>query len=139
MNLDNTDLEILKLLKENSRIQWRDIGEAVHLSGPAVAHRVQRLEKAGVIRRFTLETDPSKLGNPLRLYITVFMKTANHQAFLDFVRDEPAITRADRISGHGCYLLIVQLANEAALNLLLEQILTYGNYQLNISIGTVKD
>lgn len=138
MNLDHTDLEILRLLKDNSRLQWRDIGEAVHLSGPAVAHRVQRLEKTGVIRRFTVETDPVKLGTPLRLYITVFMKTANHPDFLDFVREETAILRAERISGQGCYLLTVQLSDEGALNRLLEQILRHGNYQLNISVGTVK-
>lgn len=138
MSVDHTDLEILKLLKENSRLKWRDIGEAVHLSGPAVANRVQRMEKTGVIRSFTVETDPAKLGHPLRLYITVSMKTANHPEFIDFVRDEPAIVRADRISGHGCYLLTVQLADEAALNRLLERILVHGNYQLSISIGSVK-
>lgn len=31
--LDQVDLEILELLKENSRISWKDIGRSVHLTG----------------------------------------------------------------------------------------------------------
>lgn len=137
--LDHTDNEILKMLRENSRLQWREIGDVVHLSGPAVANRVQRLEKTGVIKRFTIQTDPAKVGMPLRVYISVSMKTANHQDFLTFVRSEPVIERADRISGHGCYLLTVQTEDEDCLNGLLDRILEHGNYQLSVSIGTVRE
>lgn len=66
-----TDLKIIELLKGNGRMQWREIGEEVHLSGPGVANRIQRLEKTGVIKRFTVETDGAKMGAPIRAYITV--------------------------------------------------------------------
>lgn len=47
--LDNTDLAIIRLLAEDSRRQWKDIGAKVHLTGQAVAARVRALEEDGVI------------------------------------------------------------------------------------------
>jgi DNA-binding Lrp family transcriptional regulator len=60
-DLDETDLEILRLLLSDARRPYSDIAEAVDLSPPAVSDRVARLREAGVIRRFTLDVDRSQL------------------------------------------------------------------------------
>ena len=60
-DLDETDLEILRLLLADARRPYSDIAEAVDLSPPAVSDRVARLREAGVIRRFTLDVDRSQL------------------------------------------------------------------------------
>ncbi|MGE7875558.1 AsnC family protein [Bacillus paramycoides] len=31
--VDYIDIKILNLLKENSRIQWKDIGKEIHMTG----------------------------------------------------------------------------------------------------------
>lgn len=136
--LDATDYEILNLLKQNARLGWREIGEIVHLTGQAVGNRVARLEKLGVVKGYTITTDAALMGLPLRASIHMFMNSANHPAFLAFVRENPNIIRADRISGEGCYLLVALLPNDTALNQLLDTLLTYGNYKVNLSIGVVK-
>ena len=59
--LDDTDLEILRLLAEDARRSWRDIGDEVGLSGPAVSDRVARLRESGIIRGFTVDLDRSQL------------------------------------------------------------------------------
>lgn len=60
-NLDETDREIVRLLLEDARRPFSDIAERVDLSPPAVSDRVERLEKQGVIRRFTIDLDRTKL------------------------------------------------------------------------------
>lgn len=45
MELDNIDFQILRLLSENSRIQWKDLGEQVHMTGQAVGNRIKNLRK----------------------------------------------------------------------------------------------
>lgn len=137
--LDDTDHEIIRLLSENSRLQWREIGERVHLSGPAVANRVQRLEREGVIKAFTLKMDPAKAGYPIRAYIHVFMKTSDHRPFHDYLKSDDAVERADRISGDACYLVTVHAKDEAHLNRILENILKHGNYRINLAIGAIKE
>ena len=58
MALDPTDSEILRLLREDGRLSWRDLGAQVGLSANAAADRVRRLRQAGVITGFTALVDP---------------------------------------------------------------------------------
>ena len=56
--MDETDSEILKLLRDDGRLSWRDLGAAVGLSANAASDRVRRLRQAGVITGFTALVDP---------------------------------------------------------------------------------
>lgn len=136
--LDQTDLEILSLLKDNSRIQWREIGEIVHLTGQAVANRIRRMEDMDIIEGYTVKLNQSKLGKNLIAFITVFMKSTDHLSFQNFIKENEEILEGNRISGDGCYLLKANVSNDSALMKLLDKVLEYGNYRVNISIGKIK-
>jgi Lrp/AsnC family leucine-responsive transcriptional regulator len=136
--IDETDLAIIRLLQENSRRQWKEIGAAVHLTGQAVAARVRALEDAGVITAYSALVDAAKLGKPLTAFITVFMTSTNHASFRAFIAGEARVTAAHRVSGDGCYWLRAELASHDDLNTLLERILRHGNYRLHLSIERIK-
>jgi DNA-binding Lrp family transcriptional regulator len=53
--VDEIDEKILRLLEENSRMSYVEIGRNVDLSEGAVRNRVQALVSEGVIKRFTIE------------------------------------------------------------------------------------
>lgn len=53
--VDEVDERILRLLEENSRATYVEIGRSVGLSEGAVRNRVQALVASGVIKRFTVE------------------------------------------------------------------------------------
>ncbi|MCO1601801.1 Lrp/AsnC family transcriptional regulator [Desulfosporosinus nitroreducens] len=136
--LDNTDLKILKLLKSNCKMQFRDIGEVVHLTGQAVSNRISRMENLGVIKGYTVLLDEKMLNKSLTAYITIFMKTTNHEVFCEFLSNNESVMEANRISGEGCYMLKVQVNSQEDLNDFLDSVLKYGNYRVNISIGKIK-
>lgn len=71
--LDETDLQILRLLSEDGRRPYSEIGDSVGLSGPAVSDRVSRLRDLGVIRGFTVDVDRSTIrnGTPMLLRLSV--------------------------------------------------------------------
>lgn len=69
--LDETDLEILSMLGADGRRPYSEIAEAVGLSGPAVSNRVDRLQEAGVVRRFTVDVDRSKLRAGVPVFVQV--------------------------------------------------------------------
>ncbi|EGP4906441.1 TPA: winged helix-turn-helix transcriptional regulator, partial [Enterococcus faecium] len=52
--LDQTDINIIEELSKNSRITMKELGEKVHLTGPAVSARVTKLEESGVIENYTV-------------------------------------------------------------------------------------
>lgn len=137
--IDSTDWAILEALRHNSRMSWKEIGEKVHLTGQAVANRIARLEEIGVIEQYTVKINQAKLGHPLLLLITMYLKSNHHAPFLDFIQNDTRILEAYRISGDGCYSLKASLPSQEAVNELLENLLKYGNYKLNIAVGTIKD
>ncbi|MDF2961607.1 MAG: transcriptional regulator [Paenibacillus sp.] len=138
MDLDHTDREIIEVLKKNSRIPWRDLGEKVFLTGQSVGNRIKRLEEAEIIKAYTVEVDEAQLGRPLLAIVTIFMKSNNHNEFRSFLSTQEAVREAHRITGEGCYSLKVLAADQEELNDFLDKVLQYANYRVNLSIGKIK-
>ncbi len=136
--IDQTDQQILECLQKDSRMQWQEIGRIVHLTGQAVATRIRHLQDDGIIEAFTVKLNYEKLRRPISAFITVFMNSSNHDKFQHFLANCSAIIEAHRISGEGCYWLKANFANQKELNEILDAILLYGNYKVNLSIGKLK-
>ena len=60
--MDQTDKRIIEELCSNSRITMKELGERVHLTGPAAAARVEKLEDNGVIEGYSIKVNQAKLG-----------------------------------------------------------------------------
>jgi Lrp/AsnC family leucine-responsive transcriptional regulator len=90
-DLDDTDRTILGLLLDDARRSWRDIADAVDLSPPAVADRVERLEDIGVIRGFTVDVDRSKLREGAPVLVTVDVRPRAASAVADSLADADAV------------------------------------------------
>jgi Lrp/AsnC family transcriptional regulator, leucine-responsive regulatory protein len=138
MQLDKIDFQILQLLTENSRIQWKDLGAQIHMTGQAVGNRIKKLEESGVIKAYSLIIDEMKLGLPYTAFVIVYMKTANHDSFIRFINDRNEVVEAHRISGEGCYHLKIKVESQQQLNLFLNKLLEHGNYSVNLSIQEIK-
>ncbi|MBD8498014.1 Lrp/AsnC family transcriptional regulator [Paenibacillus sp. SC116] len=136
--LDHIDMEIIRCLQTNSRMQWKQIGEVVHMSGVAVANRIQRLEEMGVIEGFTIRVNEKLMGSAYCVFIIVMMKDYRHTSFQEFIQQRDVIKEAHRVSGDPCFILKVQVPDHHTLSQLLDEILVYGHYRINISIGQYK-
>ena len=138
MELDHIDFQILRLLTENSRIQWKDLGERIHMTGQAVGNRIKKLEEMGVIKAYTLLVDEMKLGFSYTAFVIIYMKTADHDSFIRLINDRNEVVEAHRVSGEACYHIKIKVNSQEQLNLFLNEILEYGNYSLHLSIQEIK-
>jgi Lrp/AsnC family transcriptional regulator for asnA, asnC and gidA len=69
--IDDLDREILKLLQSDSRMSYRDVAKALNVSHVSVSTRVKAMEESGIIKGYTVVTDPDALGSyPLCLRIS---------------------------------------------------------------------
>jgi len=59
--IDKTDLDILNLLSTNSRIPLIEIGKKLNLDPKVIQYRIKKLEKEGIILRYVVAVDYSKL------------------------------------------------------------------------------
>lgn len=136
--IDEIDLKIIERLKENARLQWREIGEEIHLTGQAVGERVRRLIANDIITGFHASVSESYFGEKRTDFVTVIMTTSNHQGFVDMVNSIDEISELYRISGNGCYMLKVNSNSQDEVNVILEKLLDYANYTINSVVKRLK-
>jgi Lrp/AsnC family transcriptional regulator for asnA, asnC and gidA len=60
--IDEKDLKIIDMLRENARIPLTEIALRLDVSESTIRKRIKALEKNGVITQYTVVVDPSKLG-----------------------------------------------------------------------------
>ncbi len=125
-NLDETDRKILGELATNARISFAELGRRVNLSSPAVADRVQRLERAGVITGYRAELDPRALGFGLTAIVRVKPAPGRLAQIPKLAAELPEVGECHRITGEDCFYLTLYLRSIEELSGLLDRFLDYG-------------
>ena len=69
-NMDDIDKQIIKLLKDDSRAGYAEIGSKVGLSEGAVRKRIKILSDQGVIRKFTVKIGVAEGAQAITLLAT---------------------------------------------------------------------
>ena len=70
VSLDSLDRLILQFLQENSKQTHSEIGRKIGVAHSTIYDRIKKLEKNGIIKKWTIDIDPEQLG---RDYITAYM------------------------------------------------------------------
>ena len=116
--LDKIDKQILSILQTDGRISWQMLGDRVHLSANAVAERVRRMTRAGVIRGFKAEVNQAALGRTLEAVIDARMP--HTQGFDDAVMKRDDVLWAAHVTGESDVTLAVACNGTAGLDALLK-------------------
>lgn len=118
--MDAVDSEILRLLREDGRLSWRDLGAEVGLSANAAADRVRRLRRAGVVTGFAALVDPAAGGRKLEAVVGVTLSHGTDSDEFASAADrlEP-VTEVLHLAGAPDYQLRVACRDTAELDVLL--------------------
>jgi Lrp/AsnC family leucine-responsive transcriptional regulator len=110
LELDAMDGKILDILQADARTTLAEIGRRIHMSQPAVAERVRRMEAAGVITGYHARVDPAALGYPITAFIRVAKRV--HETPLELVAAQlPEIVECHSITGDDCGVVKVVAAS----------------------------
>ena len=71
--MDKKDEKILELLRENSKLTTHQISKKTLIPITTVHNRIKKLEKEGIIKRYTLELDNKKIGKTLAAFINIIV------------------------------------------------------------------
>ncbi len=108
--LDETDLQILRILQANSRLTTKELAQQIHLSITPTYERQRRLEKMGYIKGYVAVLDAYKMERGFMVFCNISMKQINKaiaNEFRDVVGEWNEVTECYNISGDGDYLLKV--------------------------------
>jgi Lrp/AsnC family transcriptional regulator, leucine-responsive regulatory protein len=134
--LDDIDRRILKELTGDARISLAELGRRVNLSSPAVADRVQRLERAGVITGYHAQIDPRALGFPLQANVRIRPAARQLPKIPELAEQIPEVAECVRVTGEDCFVLTVYLRSMDELSGLLDRFLVYGETTTSIVAAT---
>ena len=97
--LDETDQEIVRLLVENARISYSDIGEQVGISRVAVKARIRALEKRGVIEGYTTIVNPQKISGAVSCYFEIETLPVTLGSVTEILNGNETVTQIYRVTG----------------------------------------
>ena len=98
--MDAIDRSLLRLLHQDARATYQELGKAVQLSANTVADRVRRLRAGGVVRAFRADLDPGALGRHLLMVSDVRLREgADRAAFERGLADVPQVVSGSRLTG----------------------------------------
>ena len=95
-SLDSKDKEILHLLEENGRIQFREIAQHLEVSSDTVKYRIEKMKEQGIIENFVPVINFSKLGLYQFAGILQFsyLSKEEYESINSFLTSHEQITRA---------------------------------------------
>jgi Lrp/AsnC family leucine-responsive transcriptional regulator len=130
--LDETDRKIIGELTSDGRVSFAELGRRVNLSSPAVAERVQRLERAGVITGYRAELDPRMIGYPLTAIVRVKPAPGQLPRIPELAAEIPEVAECHRITGEDCFFFKVHLRSIDELGSVLDRFLAFGETTTSI-------
>ena len=110
MQLDNQDLQILKILQHDLRKSIEYIGQEVGLSTASVQRRLKRLRDNQVISAEVAVISPKAVGQLMSFIISVELERdhLNHLAqFKNRIKNEPQVLQCYYVTGDTDFVLIV--------------------------------
>ena len=121
--MDPVDVQIVALMRENSRRSFQNIGKQVSLSAPAVKRRVDRLERGGVLKGYTAVVDPAAMGWSTHAFVALYcegrMSAGEVRAA---VEAHPEVVAAYTVAGEASAVLHVRAEDTAHLEAALERL-----------------
>ncbi len=105
-DIDDLDIEILRLLQSNARLSYRSIASRLNVSPATILVRLRKLKKKGIIKGFTVEVDPYKLGFQSLAFILVKADPRKIKQVIARLIREPAIVEVYEVTGE--YHVIVK-------------------------------
>jgi len=123
--MDKLNLRIIRALSENARISFSQLAKKVHLSAPAVAERVRKLEEQGVITAYRPIINLEKLGLPIRALVECEVHKAQERRLKSMLLDMDEVIKIYNVTGITTFIVEVGVTALSELDLFLERIIDY--------------
>jgi Lrp/AsnC family transcriptional regulator, leucine-responsive regulatory protein len=130
--LDPVNRRLLQELQADARVTMAELGRRINLSAPAVAERVLRLERAGVITGYRAQVDPKAIGYPIGALVRIRPTTRHLQKIPELAREIAEVVDCHRITGEDCFLVRLHLRSMDDLEGILDRFLVLGQTTTSI-------
>lgn len=124
--LDAVGWRVLEILQEDGRVSMAELGRRVHLSAPAVAERVRRMEEAGIIAGYRAEVRPEKVGLPVVALLRLGISGDSGARTAALIGELPEVLECHHVTGEDCFVMKVAASSVSHLEEVIGSLSPYG-------------
>jgi DNA-binding Lrp family transcriptional regulator len=142
VEIDNIDKELINILIDNSRLSYRQIAKKAKVSVATVMHRVNRLNKQGVIKKYSTIIDLEKLNYDVHVIISVRVSKGKLFEVEKKIATHPNVAAVYDITGDFDAIVIAKFKNRRSMDNFLKRIQTYDfveRTQTVLILNTIKE
>ena len=104
--MDETDLRIMRCLKDNARMSASEISARVNMSVSAVIERIRKMEQANIIKQYTIVVDHKNIGNDVTAFVTVSLEHPSyHDKFIEAINKNNQVNECHYMTGDLDFIL----------------------------------
>jgi len=106
--VDNVDLKILEILRDDAKKPFTEVAKKVHVSQGTVHVRMNKMEEAGIVEKTTVKINYAKLGFDITAFIGIYLeKSALYDKVVARLKEIPEITSIHYTTGN--YSMFVKI------------------------------
>jgi len=137
--IDAINRKIIAALQQNARISYAELGKKVHLSAPAVAERIRKLESAGIITGYSVKVDLDKLGYPILAMVQCTVYRAKEREFKALLLDYDEVVECLNVTGEQAFLVKLAVQSLSQLDAILEAFIDLSDTNTMMILSTPVD
>ena len=104
--MDDTDLRIVRCLKENARMSASEISSRVNMSISAVIERIRKMEHANIIKQYTIVVDHKNIGHDVIAFVMVSLEHPSYHAeFIEAINKNNQVNECHYMTGDLDFIL----------------------------------
>ena len=134
--MDKTNWKLIKLLEQNGRLTYAELGKLVHLTAPAVAERVKKLEESGVITGYGAKINLEKVGIPITALVECQVYRTKEREFKALVLSLDEVISCHNVTGPYAFVLRVAVGSMSLLDELLERLIDLSDTNTMMVLST---
>ena len=134
--MDKIETQLIMMLQENARTPLKKLSERVFMSSPAVAARIDRLEKENIIKGYHAEINWLKLGFHITAFINLEVEPYQKPEFYPFIKSCPNVVECNFVTGQFTMLIKVRFRSTMELDAFIGKIQKYGRTSTQIVFST---
>lgn len=123
--MDRVNLKLLQALSKNARASYAELAKHVHLSAPAVAERIKRMEDAGVITGYQPLINLEKIGIPITALIDCQVYKTKERAFKTQLLKLDEVIKIYNVTGETTFIVHVGATTMSHLDVVIEHMIDY--------------
>jgi len=142
MELDKLDKKIVNILIENSKLSYRQIAKKVGVSVATIMHRIKRLEKENIIKKYTTTIDYEKLDFDMEVMINIRVSKGKLFQVEKKIATHPNVYAVYDKTGHFDATVMARFRSRKSMDNFLKKIQTYDfveRTETQLILNTIKE